>query len=63
MLPQQRELLAGLLRQYFDRLPGPLADLEAERALGETLEAVHFAWAGSPSRAGPTTTASRGRGC
>ena len=46
MLPQQRELLAGLLRQYFDRLPAPLADLEAERALGETLEAVHFGWAG-----------------
>ncbi|HEY7606847.1 MAG TPA: DUF3500 domain-containing protein, partial [Actinomycetes bacterium] len=33
MLPQQRELLAGLLRQYFDRLPAPLADLEAERVL------------------------------
>ena len=64
MLPQQRELLAGLLRQYFDRLPGPLADLEAERALGETLEAVHFGWAGRDrSRASPTTTASRGRGC
>jgi hypothetical protein len=47
MLPQQRELLAGLLRQYMGRLPGPLADLEAERALGETLEAVHFGWAGS----------------
>jgi hypothetical protein len=47
MLPQQRELLAGLLRQYFDRLPAPLADLEAERSLGETLEAVHFGWAGA----------------
>ena len=49
MLPQQRELLVGLLRQYFDRLPGPLAGLEAERALGaggEGLEAVHFGWAG-----------------
>jgi hypothetical protein len=47
MLPQQRELLAGLLRQYFDRLPAPLADLQAQRAVGEGLEAVHFGWAGS----------------
>jgi Protein of unknown function (DUF3500) len=51
MLPQQRELLAGLLRQYFGRLPGPLADLQAGRALGERLEAVHFGWAG-PSEPG-----------
>jgi Protein of unknown function (DUF3500) len=46
MLPQQRELLAGLLRQYLGRLPGPLAALQAERVLGERLEAVHFGWAG-----------------
>ena len=46
MLPQQRELLAGLARQYFDRLPAPLAAVEAGRVLGETLEAVHFGWAG-----------------
>jgi hypothetical protein len=46
MLPQQRELLAGLLRQYLDRLPAPLAALQAERVLGEALEAVHFGWAG-----------------
>jgi uncharacterized protein DUF3500 len=46
MLPRQRELLAGLVRQYLDRLPGPVAELEAGRVLGERLEAVHFAWAG-----------------
>jgi hypothetical protein len=46
MLPQQRELLGGLLRQYFGRLPGPLADHQAERVMGERLEAVHFGWAG-----------------
>ena len=46
MLPQQRALLAGLLDQYLGRLPGPLADLEAERVAGERLEAVHFGWAG-----------------
>ncbi|HET7517215.1 MAG TPA: DUF3500 domain-containing protein [Actinomycetes bacterium] len=47
MLPQQRELLAGLVRQYLDRLPGLLADLQAGRVLGERLETVHFGWAGS----------------
>jgi hypothetical protein len=53
MLPQQRELLEGLLRQYFGRLPGPLADLQAGRALGERLEAVHFGWAGPPEPGRP----------
>jgi Protein of unknown function (DUF3500) len=47
MLPQQRELLAGLVGQYLGRLPGPVAALQAERVLGERLEAVHFGWAGS----------------
>jgi hypothetical protein len=46
MPPHQRELLAGLVRQYLGRLPGPLAELQAGRVLGERLEAVHFAWAG-----------------
>jgi hypothetical protein len=46
MLPQQRELLLGLLRQYLGRLPGPVAAAEAERVGGERLEAVHFGWAG-----------------
>jgi hypothetical protein len=53
MLPQQRELLAGLVRQYLDRLPAPLADLQAGRVLGERLEAVHFGWAGSPEPGQP----------
>ena len=46
MLPQQRELLSGLLHQYLGRLPDPVAALEAERSTGEQLEAVHFGWAG-----------------
>jgi hypothetical protein len=46
MLPQQRELLLGLLHQYLGRLPAPVASTEAERISGEHLEAVHFAWAG-----------------
>jgi hypothetical protein len=53
MLPQQRDLLAGLLRQYLGRLPGPVADLQADRILGERLEAVHFGWAGSPEPGQP----------
>jgi hypothetical protein len=53
MLPQQRDLLAGLLRQYLGRLPGPVADLQAARVLGERLEAVHFGWAGSPEPGRP----------
>jgi hypothetical protein len=53
MLPQQRELLTGLLRQYFGRLPGPLAGIAAARALGERLEEVHFGWAGSPEPGRP----------
>ncbi|HEV2892516.1 MAG TPA: DUF3500 domain-containing protein [Actinomycetota bacterium] len=53
MLPQQRELLAGLLRQYLGRLPDALAGIEAARALGERLEEVHFGWAGSPEPGRP----------
>jgi uncharacterized protein DUF3500 len=53
MLPQQRELLAGLVRQYLRRLPGPLAETEAARVLGERLEEVHFGWAGSPEPGRP----------
>src|SRR4029450_11046153 len=68
MLPQQRELLAGLLRQYFGRLPGPLAELEAGRVLGRGLEAGHFGGAGGAGAASlppasRTPPASRGRGC
>jgi hypothetical protein len=53
MLPQQRELLGGLLRQYLGRLPAPLADVQAGRVLGEQLEAVHFGWAGGSEPAQP----------
>jgi hypothetical protein len=53
MLPQQRSLLAELVGQYLSRLPGPLADLQAGRVLGERLEAVHFGWAGPPEPGRP----------
>jgi hypothetical protein len=53
MLPQQRELLLGLLRQYLGRLPDPVAATETARVTGEALEAVHFAWAGRPEPGQP----------
>jgi hypothetical protein len=53
MLPQQRAMLAGLVGQYLGRLPGPLADLQAGRVLGERLEKVHFGWAGPPEPGRP----------
>jgi len=53
MLPQQRALLEGLVRQYLDRLPAELAAAEAERALGEAGEGLHFAWAGGPDPGQP----------
>ena len=46
MLPQQRALLEGLVRQYLDRLPDELAAAETARVTGEAGEAAHFAWAG-----------------
>jgi Protein of unknown function (DUF3500) len=46
MPPRQRELLAGLVRQYLGRLPEPLAAAQAELVLGERLDKVHFGWAG-----------------
>jgi hypothetical protein len=46
MLPQQRALLGGLVGQYLDRLPGPLAAAETARVAGDALAAVHFGWAG-----------------
>jgi hypothetical protein len=46
MLPQQRALLEGLVRQYLDRLPAELAAAEAARVAGAAGEAVHFGWAG-----------------
>jgi hypothetical protein len=46
MLPQQRALLAGLVRHYLDRLPPELAEAEAARALGQAGERLRFAWAG-----------------
>jgi hypothetical protein len=46
LLPRQRALLEGLVRQYLDRLPAELAAAEAARVLGEAGGGLHFAWAG-----------------
>src|SRR5919107_28576 len=39
MLPQQRQLLAGLVGQYLGRLPAPVGAAETARVAGEALEA------------------------
>ena len=53
MLPPQRAMLEGLVRQYLDRLPAELAETEAARALGEAAAGLHFAWAGGPEPGQP----------
>jgi hypothetical protein len=53
MLPPQRAMLEGLVRQYLDRLPAELAGTEAARALGEAAAGLHFAWAGGPEPGRP----------
>ena len=47
MTEPQRQVLAALIRQYIGRMPDEIAEIEAARLTGPTLDAVHFAWAGS----------------
>ena len=42
----QRELLTALVRQYVDRMPEEIAELEWAKIDGPTFDAIHFAWAG-----------------
>ncbi len=51
MTDAQCAVLAGLIRQYAERLPAPLAADVLARVDGSALAGVHFAWAGDP--AGP----------
>ena len=51
MTDPQRGLLTGLIRQYAERLPAPLAADVMARVEGAALADAHFAWAGDP--AGP----------
>jgi hypothetical protein len=52
MTATQREILAALIRQYVDRMPDEIADVESRR-LAEVMEDVHFAWAGGIERGEP----------
>jgi hypothetical protein len=53
MLPPQRAMLEGLVRQYLGRLPDELASAEAARVLGPAAAELHFAWAGGPGPGQP----------
>jgi uncharacterized protein DUF3500 len=53
MTAAQRDVLAGLVRQYVDRLPEGAADLYAATLTDERLAATHFAWAGGRERHQP----------
>lgn len=50
MSGEQRELLHQLVRLYFDRAPGELADSSWQAAVDVGLDAVTFGWAGSDRR-------------
>ena len=49
----QRELLTALVRQYVDRMPEEIAELEWAKLNGGTFDAIHFAWAGPADRGEP----------
>jgi hypothetical protein len=49
----QRELLTALIRQYTDRMPDEVAQIERDRLGGPALDAIHFAWAGGAERRQP----------
>ncbi len=53
MTAAQRQVLTALVRQYIDRLPEEVAEIEAAKLLGPALEQVHFAWAGGFERRQP----------
>lgn len=53
MTAGQKALLTALLRQYLDRMPGPLAERELAKLTGATFDAIHFAWAGRANRREP----------
>jgi hypothetical protein len=53
MTASQRQVLTALIRQYIDRMPEEIAEIEAAKLTGSALEAVHFAWAGGAERRQP----------
>lgn len=53
MTDAQRQMLTALIRQYIDRMPEELAEIETAKLTGAALDAVHFAWAGGLERRQP----------
>ena len=49
----QRELLVKLIREYVDRLPREIAEIEIRKLRDANLNDVHFAWAGAEERGKP----------
>jgi hypothetical protein len=49
----QREILQTLIREYIDRMPDELADIEWQALQQRGLSEVHFAWAGGAERYQP----------
>lgn len=49
----QHEVLTALIRQYIDRMPEEIAEIEIEKLRRHGFEGVHFAWAGGLERRQP----------
>lgn len=49
----QREILQTLIREYIDRMPDELADIEWQALQQRGLNEIHFAWAGGAQRHQP----------
>ena len=49
----QREVLMALIREYIDRMPEEIAEIEAMKLKDYGLESIHFAWAGGLERGQP----------
>jgi hypothetical protein len=47
MTPAQQEILTTLIREYIDRMPGEIAEIEFTRLEQAGITNIHFAWAGS----------------
>ena len=46
MTMAQRDVLSALIQQYIERLPDGLAAVESAGLTSESVDAIHFAWAG-----------------
>lgn len=53
MQVHQRELLVQLVYEYIDRLPNEIAEIERRKLREESLNDIHFAWAGGEERRMP----------